>query len=319
MKEYKSLNELNLLDRFLFDEAAEDPDFLKAVLEIVLGKDISIEGLPQSEKEQRLHLLSKHIRLDIWAQDESGTIYDTEVQKKNTYNLPRRTRYYHDLIGAKLLPVGELDYNKLNDVYVIIISPFDVFGMGLHKYTFRMRCDEDRDIVLDDGAVTIFLNTRGTCDDIDVELKNMLKYFESSTDDVADRSGSDRIEVLRCKVNEIRRNEEIGVKYMLAWEEKILDKQEARAEGLAEGREEGRAKGLAEGREEGRAKGLAEGREEGRAKGLAEGRAEGRADGLTEGRDEKAKEIATKMKAKGMTSAEIADLTGLSEEQIEAL
>ena len=239
MEKYRSLNDLNLLDRFLFDEAAEDPVFIETVLEIILGQDIHIEGLPQSEKEERLHLLKKQIRLDVWAQDERGTIYDTEVQKTNTHNLPKRARYYHDLIGAKLLPVGELDYNKLNDVYVIIIAPFDVFGMGLHKYTFRMRCDEDSGISLNDGTVTIFLNTRGTCDDIDEELKSMLLYFESSTDEIADRSGSDRIEVLRRKVNEIRRSEEIGVKYMLAWEEKILDERKARKEGLAEGLAEG--------------------------------------------------------------------------------
>ena len=42
---------------------------------------------------------------------------------------------------------------------------------------------------------------------------------------------------------------------MQEWEEKILEKRKARAEGLAEGR----AEGLAEGRAEGLAEGLAEG------------------------------------------------------------
>ena len=50
------------------------------------------------------------------------------------------------------------------------------------------------------------------------------------------------------------------------------------------------------------------GRAEGRAEGLAEGRAEGRAEGILE--------IARKMKAKGKTVEEIADLTDLSAEEI---
>ena len=175
--------------------------------------------------------------------------------------------------------IKKMEYN----VYVIIIAPFDVFGMGLHKYTFRMRCDEDPGISLNDGTVTIFLNTRGTCDDIDEELKSMLLYFESSTDEIADRSGSDRIEVLRRKVNEIRRSEEIGVKYMLAWEEKILDERKARKEGLAEG--------------------------------LAEGRAEG----LAEGSREKALEVARAMKAEGLSKDVIVRCTGLDPEEVEKL
>ena len=41
----------------------------------------------------------------------------------------------------------------------------------------------------------------------------------------------------------MKSSEEIGVKYMQEWEEKILEKRKARAEGLAEGRAEGRAEG----------------------------------------------------------------------------
>lgn len=246
MYKYRSLKELNLLDRFLFDEAVEDPEFLETVLEIILGREISLAELPQSEKEQRMHLLKKQIRLDVWAQDEEGTVYDTEVQKKDTHNLPKRTRYYHSLIDAKLLESGETDYNKLNDVYVIIIAPFDIIGMGRSRYTFRMRCDEVRERSLGDGAVTIFLNTQGAGDDIDEELKDMLRYFESSTDDIAEKSGSERIRMLQQRVNAIRRNEEIGVRYMLAWEEKVLDRKEAREEGREEGLAEGRQGSLAE-------------------------------------------------------------------------
>ena len=66
---------------------------------------------------------------------------------------------------------------------------------------------------------------------------------------------------------------------------------------------------------EGEAKGLAKGREEG----LAEGRKEGLAKGREEGREEGSLDIARKMKAKGFSVEEIAELTGCPVTEIEKL
>ncbi|MCB5383762.1 hypothetical protein LIQ25_15090 [Blautia glucerasea] len=50
----KDLKDLNLLDRFLFAEAMEDPQNMRDVLEIILGKDVVLKHLPQTEKEARI-------------------------------------------------------------------------------------------------------------------------------------------------------------------------------------------------------------------------------------------------------------------------
>ena len=47
----KPLQDLDLLDRFLFAEAMEDPVILQHVLEIILNKDIALWSRPQTEKE----------------------------------------------------------------------------------------------------------------------------------------------------------------------------------------------------------------------------------------------------------------------------
>ncbi|MDY4922244.1 MAG: hypothetical protein SO117_04305, partial [Frisingicoccus sp.] len=60
-----------------------------------------------------------------------------------------------------LLEPGERDFRKLNDVYVIFIAPFDLFGQEKYMYTFRMTCDEVPGLELKDGGVRIFLNTHG--------------------------------------------------------------------------------------------------------------------------------------------------------------
>lgn len=107
MKQKKTLADLTLLDRFLFAEVMEDPEVLQMVLEIILGREILLKFLPQTEREIRRSPIYRQIKLDVWAQDMQDAIYDTEVQKTNTKNLPRRSRHYQSLIDSKLLQRSE--------------------------------------------------------------------------------------------------------------------------------------------------------------------------------------------------------------------
>ena len=273
----KPLEELNLMDRFLFAEAMEDPVIFEITLHIILENEIVLKSLPQSEKEQRTSPLYRYIKLDVWAQDTDDTIYNTEVQQKNTQNLPRRSRYYQGMIDSKLLEPGTIDFNQLNNVFLIIISPFDLFGKDKYMYTFQMTCKEVPEMELGDGAVRIFLNTRGKNDnEVNPELVELLKYMESTTKKTAAECKSSRIKTIQKHIDLIKSNKEVGVKYMQEWEERELYKLELRAEAMAEGRAEGLAEGKAKGLAEGKAKGLAEGK----AKGLAEGKAKGLAEAV---------------------------------------
>ena len=135
----KTLKDLNLLDRFLFSQAADDPDTMRDMLEIILGREVVLKLLPQTEKEQRTHPLNRYVRLDVWAMDEEERIYNTEVQREDTGNLPKRSRFYQALIDSNLLKPGEVGFQRLNPVYIILICPFDLFGYGLYRYTFQMQ------------------------------------------------------------------------------------------------------------------------------------------------------------------------------------
>jgi predicted transposase/invertase (TIGR01784 family) len=69
-------------------------------------------------------------------------------------------------------------------------------------------------------------------------------------------------------------------------------------------------------RDEGHNEGLAEGLEKGLEKGRAEGRAEGLEKGLEKGRAEGIRAVARKMKQNGLSDADIAQMTGLSNEEV---
>ena len=159
-KNKKSLQDLTLLDRFLFAEVMEDSKTFENILSIILGEDISIQGRPQSEHESRTSPLKRQVRLDVWAEDEADAVYNVEAQKENTKNLPHRSRFYQALIDSKLLDPGEVDFSNMKDCYSIIIAPFDLFGKELYQYTFQMTCNETGQ-TLGDGAIRIFLNTHG--------------------------------------------------------------------------------------------------------------------------------------------------------------
>ena len=133
----KPLTELTLLNRFLFNEVMEQPENLRVLLEIILGKEILLKYLPETERETRTSPIHRFIKLDVWAMDEEDTVYNAEVQQKNTQNLPKRSRYYQGMIDSKLLKPGVVDFNELNDIFIIIITPFDQFGQAAICTHFR--------------------------------------------------------------------------------------------------------------------------------------------------------------------------------------
>ena len=230
--EKKELKDLNLLDRFLFAEAMEDKEIMESVVRIILNDDILIKETPHAEHEKRRGPLSKYVKLDVWAVDTNDNVYDTEVQKKNTKNLPKRSRFYQGIIDSGFLEPGDIDYNKLNNIYIIIITPFDLFGEDEYMYTFKMKCEECDGLELNDGATRIFLNTRGKKDgNVSKELVELLHYIEKTTDEVNSSCQSELIHKMHKKIKKIKASEEVGEKYMHQWEERVYDREEGREEG----------------------------------------------------------------------------------------
>ena len=241
----KTLNELTLLDKFLFDEVMDIPEAHEAALRIILGdENLQLLTPSQTEKELRTAPWLRSIRLDVYSMDENLRIYNTEAQKTRKPDLPRRSRFYQSVMDSSLLKSGDESFNLLNDTFNIIITPFDLFDEGRYCYTFHARCDENPSLVLEDGATRIFLNTRGTNrNEVSEELIQFLEYMEQSTlnVDIPDTNGN--LIKIHNHVRQVKASEEIGVKFMQRWEEEAMWKREGREAGLAEGLAEGLNKG----------------------------------------------------------------------------
>ena len=62
------------------------------------------------------------------------------------------------------------------------------------------------------------------------ELIELLKYMEHSPEEVSEQCKSERIQKMHRRVCRIKASEKTEVKYMQAWEEKLLERQKEKRE-----------------------------------------------------------------------------------------
>ena len=135
-----------------------------------------------------------------------------------------------------LLEPGSTDFNKLKDLTTILISPFDIFGYELYRYTFEERCVEVPELRLDDGARRIFINTKGkNPEGFTEEFLELMEYINHTTDEVAEKVKSEKIKKIHDRVRTVKGSEKVGVKLMQKWEELAYAREEGELEGEKKG------------------------------------------------------------------------------------
>ncbi|MBR6223303.1 MAG: hypothetical protein IKQ71_07680 [Lachnospiraceae bacterium] len=97
---------------------------------------------------------------------------------------------------------GDNDFTHLPDLYVIMITNFDLFDRDYMMYTFEHKCVELPDIEYDDGLKIIYFNTRGQKGGSKA-IHNMLNYIQTSqksavTDDATDKI-DDFVTSIKCR------------------------------------------------------------------------------------------------------------------------
>ena len=260
----RRLQDLNLMDNFLFNKVLGDKKDGNAVarilIETILGRpigriNVSVQKtFPSLDTDKKGSIMDLIVEEFAEEQDEENEeeipaeVFDLEPDRKKSEKaqLPRRTRFYHSLIDRSVLPSGAM-YSQLPDVYVIIITDFDPFDRDRIIYTVENRFLEEPELEYNDGIRTVYLNTTGSRGNVSDELRELLAYMQHTC---AENAVNEKLRRLQGVVERIKSQEEVSIEYMKSWEEQYYLKKEAREEGLAEGRAEGREIGLAEGRAE---------------------------------------------------------------------
>ena len=239
----KPIEELNLIDNFLFNKVLSDPkdgeNVARILLETILGRKVGQiavtvqQTFPAVSTNRKGSITDLLIREQREVSDPSKMrpftdVYDIEPEKRkwDKENLPRRMRYYHSMIDRTVLPSGSL-YKDLPDVYVIVITDFDPFERGRVIYTVENHICEEPDLVYNDGVKTIYLNAAGTIGCVRQEIHDLLTYMLDSS---SQNAVNDRLRSIQHVVDRIKAMEEVSIEYMKSWEIELYAREEGREE-----------------------------------------------------------------------------------------
>ena len=227
----KKLEELNLLDDFLFNAMLTYPDtgeaFIRKLLETLFDRKFPHLKIRAQEPFVGLNTDLRGARLDVYIEedgsvqingDEIPTVYDVEPDHNRDATavkaFPKRARFYHAAIDRRSLKVGE-DFGKLKKVYVIFICDYDPFGCDRVLYTIKNRCLEEPELLYDDDAETWVLYTRGKKGNISENLRQLLSYMENTNQNNAINKDLKEIQQM---VDQVKRDGEVSLRYMKSFE-----------------------------------------------------------------------------------------------------
>ena len=271
----------------------ENEEFLQDFLESVLGEKIKIKKVMHDVMLEQLAKEQKFGILDLGVELESGEFINVEIQIKNYKNIEKRTTFYACKKLIEQLGPGE-DYRQLKPT--IIIAILDYSFIKLPEYiteTVRV-VKEHREYEINNDVKYYYIELekfRNQNPDMTKRINQWSAFLDMERSDLLEMACKENDKVKRAVENyevltgdeEVKRLAEIRLMSKLE-EKSALDC--AREDGIEEGKKIGREIG----------------REQERRETI-----------------EKLRKIAKKLKEQKMQTKQIAEITGLSEEEIEDL
>ncbi len=213
----RALSDMTLMDDAYFTKYFDgSTECASLLLSVLLGrKNLKVtKATTQKWIEGRD---KRSVRLDIFARDGSGRIYDVEIQRARKGAGRKRARFYSAMLDADYLDKGG-KFKELPESYVIFITERDAIGKGRAMYRIDRRIDgtfED----FGDGAHILYISADLTDRDTDLgklmhdlrcpdpermhykALRERARYLKRSEEGIGEMTGEfDRI--LNAKVKE---------------------------------------------------------------------------------------------------------------------
>ena len=232
----KKWEELEFTDDYLFKTVlTKYPRICKKLLETILEVEIRELKYLSSEEEVKPQFESRGIRLDVYVEDDSNTVYTVDMQVRNDGDeaLAKRMRYYQSAMDMDALKRGTR-YKELKQSFVIFLCPFAFMEGKRHLHTFRNYCKEDRDILLPDGSTKIIIASKGMLNDVSYELKCLLDYMNTK------RVAGTLVKDIDDAVTTVKRLEKEAVRYMTLQDIIEDEREESFKRGISQGISQGR-------------------------------------------------------------------------------
>lgn len=184
----------NLLSNVFMSVALDDRAACQHVLRILTGiKDLHVLEV---RSQYRVSKITSHDAvLDILAEDSSGDLFNLEIQRADTIDHARRTRFYGAMIDSGYLMKGKT-YTALPDVYIIYMSETDLWKAGCTSYPVE-KYFKSTEMPYDDGQHILYVNA--AVDD-GSETAKLMRYFKTADpDDMSQGDLSKRVHFLKCE------------------------------------------------------------------------------------------------------------------------
>lgn len=273
---------------------------LEGLLTTLLNDKITIQKLLESECNQEEEF-DKYNRVDMLAEDSKGTLLLIEIQNNNEYAYFQRMLFGTSKLVTEYINRGE-GYDKVRKVYSINIVYFSLGHgkdivyhgktefRGIHQNDLLELSPFQRQTFKVDTVSQLYpeyyiLKVNDFNQVAKTPLEEWIYYL--NTGEIPEKAQAPGLDAARERLKLDKMSKDELKAYYRHLDNIVILRDNIHTE---------RAEGRAEGLEEGRAEGL----EEGRAKGVEEAR----------------KQSAVRMKAKGFSAEDIADITGLSLEEI---
>lgn len=163
-----------------------EDDFMSAVfsnhetaellLQIILGRK-DLEVIETKTQYTMKNIYGRSVRLDIFAKDSNGKLYDVEVQQADSGAEPHRARFNSSLMDMHSIGAGD-EHTDLPDTYVIFITRHDYFKKNRPLYIIERTIDGAEPF--NDGSHIIYVNGQNRDD---TELGKLMRDFSEKDPD----------------------------------------------------------------------------------------------------------------------------------------
>lgn len=272
---------------------------LEGFLTTLLRDRIKIQKLLESESNQEEEF-DKYNRVDLLAEDSKGTLLLIEIQNNNEYAYFQRMLFGTSKLVTEYINRGE-GYDKVRKVYSINIVYFSLGHgkdivyhgktefRGIHQNDILELSPFQRQTFKVDTVSQLYpeyyiLKVNDFNQVAQTPLEEWIYYL--NTGEIPDQAQAPGLNAARERLKLDRMSKDELKAYYRHLDNIVILRDNINTE---------------------------------RAEGRAEGIAEGIAEGLEAGRQEERRQNAIRMKAKGFPAQDIADITGLSPEEIDRL
>lgn len=130
---------------------------VERVLDVILQRDdLKVLQVVTQREYKNPVAGGRSVKLDVYAKDLDGKIYDIEVQRADEGADVHRARFHSSMLDIRMLKKKQ-KFKQIHDSYVIFITENDYFGENLPLYRIE-RVVQELNTSFEDGSHIIYVN-----------------------------------------------------------------------------------------------------------------------------------------------------------------